>query len=69
MDQEIHETRAKHICQGMHEEKWQELPNNFLLQDLIDGTIKHSDDKGPEEALIGMERKNDLSVVSITRLV
>jgi len=32
MDQEIHETRSKHICQGMHEEKWQEI-----LDDLDDG--------------------------------
>ena len=61
MDQEILETRAKHICQSMHEEKWQEILDDLLVHEVIKESINDANHKGPEKPLIGVERKTDQS--------
>ena len=43
----------------MHEEKWQEILDDFLVHEVIKESINDANHKGPEKPLIGMERKAD----------
>jgi hypothetical protein len=43
----------------MHEEKWQEILDDFLVHEVIKESINDANHKGPEKPLIGVEGKAD----------
>ena len=47
-NQEIHKTRSKHICQGMHEEEWKQILDHILVQEIVEETINKTNNQGPE---------------------